>query len=157
MPISGDSLGRKTCLQVYNRAGFSIEFERVRGYPQRFDSVLSIVVWCGVPPLHHYLKSQLLPIGIFFARKVTGYRLCGLTTNVVGLAQRNPTRLHRSMQCRVTPTANPTYRAWFNFKCWQGSRVCSAGSRRVAASTTSNHQVFCISRTRLRLLRVSNL
>ena len=34
-------------------AGFSIWFARVRSSPQRFDSVLSIVVWCGVPSHHH--------------------------------------------------------------------------------------------------------
>jgi hypothetical protein len=33
--------------------GFSIEFAAVRSSPQRFDSVLSIVVWCGVLPHHH--------------------------------------------------------------------------------------------------------
>jgi hypothetical protein len=34
-------------------AGFSIRFAPVRSSPQRFDSVLSIVVWCGVLPHHH--------------------------------------------------------------------------------------------------------
>ena len=36
-----------------NRAGFTIEFAMVRNSPQRFDCVLSIVVWCGVLPHHH--------------------------------------------------------------------------------------------------------
>jgi hypothetical protein len=49
-PVPGDQHGWKTCLQVYNPEGFSIEFAMVRSSPQRFDCVLSIVVWCGVPP-----------------------------------------------------------------------------------------------------------
>jgi hypothetical protein len=33
---------------------FPIEFALVRSNPQRFDCALSIVVWCGVLPHHHY-------------------------------------------------------------------------------------------------------
>jgi len=44
MSIPGDQHDWKTCVQVYNPAGFSMEFAMVRSSPQRFDSVLSIVV-----------------------------------------------------------------------------------------------------------------
>lgn len=57
MPVPGDQHGRKTCLQVYNPAGFSIEFAMIRSSPQRFDCVHSIVVWCGVPP--HRLQREI--------------------------------------------------------------------------------------------------
>ena len=50
MSIPGDQHDWKTCVQVDNPAGFSIAFARVRSSPQRFDSVLSIVVWCGGHP-----------------------------------------------------------------------------------------------------------
>jgi hypothetical protein len=56
MPVSGDNQGWKTCVQVYNPAGFSMEFAMVRSSPQRFDCVLSIVVWCGVLP-HHQIEG----------------------------------------------------------------------------------------------------
>jgi hypothetical protein len=46
-------------------ACFSMEFALVRSSPQRFDCVLSIVVWCGVPPHHHYLKNQPFSVGFF--------------------------------------------------------------------------------------------
>ncbi|HQZ03711.1 MAG TPA: hypothetical protein PKW99_13770, partial [Thauera sp.] len=57
MPVFDDQQGWKTCVQVYNPAGLSIEFAMVRSSPQRFDSVLSIVVWCGVQP-HPYPESR---------------------------------------------------------------------------------------------------
>jgi hypothetical protein len=44
MPVSGDNQGWKTCVQVYNPAGISMEFAMVRSSAQRFDCVLSIVV-----------------------------------------------------------------------------------------------------------------
>ncbi len=52
-------------------AGFSIQFARVRSSPQRFDSVLSIVVWCGVPPHHQYTAPNPYRLGFF---------ICGLRT-----------------------------------------------------------------------------
>ena len=52
-------------------AGFSIRFARVRSSPQRFDCVLSIVVWCGVLPHHQYLKTQPLSVGFFSARSAS--------------------------------------------------------------------------------------
>jgi len=45
--------------QIGVPAGFSIWFARVRSSPQRFDSVLLIVVWCGVPPHQVSLKPAL--------------------------------------------------------------------------------------------------
>jgi len=42
MPVPGDQHDWKTCLQVYNPAGLSIEFAMVRSSRQRFDCVLSI-------------------------------------------------------------------------------------------------------------------
>jgi len=54
MPARGDQHGWKTCLQVYNPAGFSMEFALVRSSQQRFDCVLSMVVWCGVLPHQPY-------------------------------------------------------------------------------------------------------
>jgi hypothetical protein len=66
MPVPGDQHGWKTCLQVYNPAGFLIEFATVQSSPQRFDCVLSIVVWCRVPPHHHNVKSQPLSGWDFF-------------------------------------------------------------------------------------------
>jgi hypothetical protein len=54
MPVPGDQHGWKTCLQVFNPAGFLIEFATVQSSPQRFDCVLSIVVWCRVLPHHQY-------------------------------------------------------------------------------------------------------
>jgi hypothetical protein len=44
MHVPGDRHDQKTHLQVYNPAGFSIEFAMVRSSPQRFDCVLSIMV-----------------------------------------------------------------------------------------------------------------
>jgi len=49
-------------------AGFSIRFARVRSSPQRFDSVLSIVVWCGVPSHHQTQNSSRSRLGVFLAR-----------------------------------------------------------------------------------------
>lgn len=46
-------------------AGFSIEFAMVRSSPQRFDSVLSIVVWCGVLPHHHSQNPDSYQLGFF--------------------------------------------------------------------------------------------
>jgi hypothetical protein len=59
IPAPGDQPGQKTSLKVYNPAGFSIEFAMVRSSPQRFDCVLSIVVWCGVLPHHQYQCSTV--------------------------------------------------------------------------------------------------
>jgi hypothetical protein len=42
MPVPGDQHDQKTWLQIYNPAGFSIEFAMVRNTPQRFDSLLSV-------------------------------------------------------------------------------------------------------------------
>jgi hypothetical protein len=47
-------------------AGFSIEFAMVRSSPQRFDSVLSIVVWCGVLPHHQQKTPAVRGWGFFF-------------------------------------------------------------------------------------------
>ncbi len=33
-------------------------FDGVRSSPQRFDCVLSIVVWCGIPPHHQYPRAN---------------------------------------------------------------------------------------------------
>jgi glutamate racemase len=46
-------------------ARFSIEFVMVRTSPQRFDSVLSIEVWCGFRPHHQHRRPTLHPIGFF--------------------------------------------------------------------------------------------
>jgi hypothetical protein len=50
-------------LQVYNPAGFSIEFAMVRSSPQRLDWVLSIVVWCGVLPHHQSIDKKPAQVG----------------------------------------------------------------------------------------------
>jgi hypothetical protein len=50
-------------LQVYNPAGFSIEFAMVRSSPQRLDWVLSIVVWCGVLPHHQSTNKKPTQVG----------------------------------------------------------------------------------------------
>lgn len=50
------------------QAGFSIEFARVRSSPQRFDSVLSIVVWCGVPS-HHQFNAKTSNVLAFSFRQ----------------------------------------------------------------------------------------
>jgi CHAD domain-containing protein len=39
MPVPGDQHDQKTCLQIYNPAGFSIEFAMVRNTPQRVDAL----------------------------------------------------------------------------------------------------------------------
>ena len=67
MPVSGDNQGWKTCVQVYNPAGFSMEFALVRSSPQRFDCVLSIVVWCGVHPTTTIQKTNRSRL-VFFTR-----------------------------------------------------------------------------------------
>lgn len=68
-------------------AGFSIEFAPVRSSPQRFDSVLSIVVWCRVPPHHHIQMPTGSPVGIFlptpacslgFPRVLADFGVCGV-------------------------------------------------------------------------------
>ena len=59
-------------------AGFSIEFAMVRSSAQRFDCVLSIVVWCGVPSHHQYLKTQPLSVGFFSARRASIGAVAGL-------------------------------------------------------------------------------
>lgn len=66
MPVSDDRHNQKTCLQIYNPAGFSIEFAMVRSSSQRFDCELSIVVWCGVLPHHQTLKTRRESDGFFF-------------------------------------------------------------------------------------------
>lgn len=67
MHVSGDQHGWKTCLQVYNPAGISMEFTIVRSGPQRLDCVLSIVVWRRVPP-HHQIEQNPNPkrLGFLF-------------------------------------------------------------------------------------------
>ena len=62
MPAPGDQHDRKTCLQVYNPAGISIEFALVRSSPQRFDCVLSIVR-VSTPP--QYKKVNRFSVGLF--------------------------------------------------------------------------------------------
>jgi hypothetical protein len=49
-------------LQVYNPAGFSIEFAMVSS-PQRLDWVLSIVVWCGVLPHQQSTNKKPTQVG----------------------------------------------------------------------------------------------
>ncbi|MCK9989267.1 MAG: hypothetical protein RugAbin2_00281 [Rugosibacter sp.] len=68
MPVPGDQHGWKTCLQVFNPAGFLIEFATVQSSPQRFDCVLSIVVWCRVPPHHQYSNPNHSRLGFFLMR-----------------------------------------------------------------------------------------
>ena len=65
-------------------AGFSIQFARVRSSLQRFDPVLSIVVWCGVPSHHQSPKSQPLSIGIFLPAPPVLARVPGLTSRAPG-------------------------------------------------------------------------
>jgi len=67
MHVPGDRHDQKTCSPVYNPAGFSIGFAMVRSSPQCFDSVLSIVVWCGVPS-HHQIEQNPNPkrLGFLF-------------------------------------------------------------------------------------------
>src|SRR5690554_4535773 len=46
MSVSGDNQGWKTCVQVYNPAGFSMEFAAARSASIAY---FQIAVWCGVP------------------------------------------------------------------------------------------------------------
>jgi len=52
MPVPGDRPDLKTCLQVYNRAGFSIEFAMVRSKPAalRLRTFNSGLVRGAAPP-----------------------------------------------------------------------------------------------------------
>ena len=52
-----------------------MEFALVRSSPQRFDCVLSIVVWCGVPSRHQHLKTQPLSLGFFRSSPNSARRL----------------------------------------------------------------------------------
>lgn len=68
-------------------ACFSMEFALVRSSPQRFDCVLSIVVWCGVPPHHHNAKSQ--PLRVWLKRNdCTGCNRFVDFTRCKGLVER---------------------------------------------------------------------
>ena len=120
MPVPGDQHGCKTCLQVYNPAGFSMEFALVRSSPQRFDCVLSIVVWCGVPHHHQYLKSQPSSVGIFFARSPSVGAVSG-----PGLASA-PLRRRRFCPRRRLSVLRflwwPRERSRGHFLCWRGFR-----------------------------------
>ena len=67
MPVPDDQHDQKTCLQIYNPEGFSIEFAMVRNTPQRFDSLLSVVVGCEVLPHHQYRNPNRSRSGLFLA------------------------------------------------------------------------------------------
>ena len=69
MPVPDDHHDQKTCLQIYNPAGFSIEFAvaMVCNTPQRFDSLLSVVVGCEALPHHQYRNPNRSRSGLFLA------------------------------------------------------------------------------------------
>lgn len=49
MSVSGDNQDWKTCVQVYNSAGFSMEFAAARSASIAY---FQIAVWCGAPSHH---------------------------------------------------------------------------------------------------------
>jgi hypothetical protein len=75
MPVPGDQHDQKTCLQIYNPAGFSIEFAMVRNTPAalRFPTFSSRWVrGAAAPPIS---KPQPFSVGAFFLPDRAGFRV----------------------------------------------------------------------------------
>ena len=116
MSVSGNNQGWKTCVQVYNPAGFSMEFAMVRNSSQRFDCVPSIVVWCGVLPHQHPQGLGLSP-GPFFCPKSPCH--VGFWPSVLRVA------ISRNARNRPLSLPEPSL-----FSVWPAGRR-SSGSRKI--------------------------